>query len=90
VTGKLVWSFPYTRRETRENARGISLLSLSGKVYAKCLERCREIIEPKLDDTQCCFCPAVALKTKFSLSDKSEKSWEYAKNVYRCLSTPRK
>ena len=38
------------------NYRGISLLSRPGKVYAKCYEkRCREIIEPKLDDIQCGF-----------------------------------
>ena len=31
------------------NYRGISLLSLPGKVYAKCLEkRYREIVEPQL------------------------------------------
>ena len=33
------------------NYRGISLLSLPGKVYAKCLERrCRQIVEPALED----------------------------------------
>ena len=32
------------------------LCGLLEKVYAKCLEKtCREIIEPKLDDTQCGF-----------------------------------
>ena len=47
--------------------RSICLLSPSGKVYAKCLEeRYREIIEAKLDDTQCV--PIVALQNKFSLS----------------------
>ena len=31
------------------NYRGISLLSLPGKVYAKCLEkRCHEIVKPQL------------------------------------------
>ena len=38
--------------------RGISLLSLPGKVYAKFLEkRCREIVEPQLQDAQCGFRP---------------------------------
>jgi len=26
-----------------------------GKVCTKCLKRCREMVEPKLEDTQCCF-----------------------------------
>ena len=38
--------------------RGVSSLSLPGKVYAKCLEkRCREIVEPQLQDAQCGFRP---------------------------------
>jgi len=47
---------PNTKEETESectNYRGISLLSLPGHVYAKCLEkRCCKIIELKLDDTQ--------------------------------------
>ena len=40
------------------NFRGISLLSLPGKVNAKCLEKkCREIVEPQLWDAQCGFRP---------------------------------
>ena len=40
------------------NYRGISFISVPGKVYAKCLEKkCREIVEPKLTDAQCGFCP---------------------------------
>ena len=40
------------------NYRGISLISVPGKVYAKCLEKKRcEIVEPKLMDVQCSFCP---------------------------------
>ena len=35
------------------NYRRISLLSLPGKVYAKC----REIVQSKLEDGQCSFCP---------------------------------
>ena len=35
------------------NYRGISLLSLPGKVYDRCLERkCRKIMESKLEDSQ--------------------------------------
>ena len=62
----------------------IFLLSLPGKV---CLEkRRREIIEPKLVIPNAIFARAVALQTKFSLSNKFfEKSWKYAKDVYMCL-----
>ena len=43
------------------NYRDISLLSLPGKVYAKCFEkRCREIVEPQLQDAQCGFHPATS------------------------------
>ena len=40
------------------NYRGISLTSVPGKVYAKCLQKkCREIVELKLTHAQCGFCP---------------------------------
>jgi len=59
-------------RSECSNYRSICLLSPSGKVYAKCLEeRYREIIEAKLDDTQCV--PVVALQTKFSLSSNFQE-----------------
>ena len=45
------------RREC-SNYRGITLLSLPGKVYARVLERkYRTIVEPKIQDTQCGFRP---------------------------------
>jgi len=51
------------------NYWGVSLLSLPVKRCAKLLEKiCREINEPKLDDTSTVFVVAVALQTKFSLS----------------------
>ena len=41
------------------NYRDISLISVPGKVYAKCLKKkCREIVEPKLTDAQCGFRPS--------------------------------
>jgi len=51
------------------NFPGISLLSLPGNVYPKCFEKCREIIELKLDDTQWGFRPGRTLR-KFSISCK--------------------
>ena len=50
----------YKRGERKKctNYRGISLLSLPEKVYAKCFERkCREIMESKLEDDMCGFHP---------------------------------
>jgi len=51
---------------------------------AKCLgKRCREINEPKQDDTQCGFHPGHSNTDQiFTLQQIFEKSWEYAKNVY--------
>ena len=60
----------YKKGDCKEctNHRGISLLSFPGKVYVKCLERkCREIVESKLEDGQCCFRPCRSTTTKFSL-----------------------
>ena len=58
------------------NYRGISLLSLPGKVYAKCLEkRCREIVEPQLQDAQCGFCPGRSTMDQiFAFQQVFEKS----------------
>jgi len=61
----------------------ISLLSLTGKVRANALKKCREIIERKQDDTQCGFCPGCSTTDQiFTLQQIFEKSWEYAKDVY--------
>jgi len=60
----------------------LSLASLE-KCIAKCLEqRCREIIEPKLEDTQCDFrLDRSASDPIFIHQQLFEKSWEYAKDV---------
>ena len=50
-TGVIIPIFKKGDRKQCTNYRGISLLSLPEKVYAKCLERkCREIVESKLED----------------------------------------
>ena len=57
IVGKLI--IPIHRKGYRtscNNYWGISFLNHPGKVHVKCLvERWREIIEPKLDGTQCGF-----------------------------------
>ena len=69
------------------NYRGSSLLSLTGKVYAKCLKmRYREIVEPQLEDAQCGFRPGrCTMDQIFALQQVFEKSWEYAKEVFACF-----
>ena len=52
-TGVIIPIFKKGDRKQRTNYRGISLLSLPGKVYAKCLERkCREIVESNSDGSR--------------------------------------
>ena len=69
------------------NYRGISLISVPGKIYAKCLEKkCSEIVEPKLTDAQCGFRPGRSTMDQiFALQQIFEKSWEYAKKVNACF-----
>ena len=74
-------------RKQCTNYRGISLLSLPGKVYAKCLERkCREIVESKLEDGQCGFRPGRSTTDQiFTLKQIFEKSREYGKDLFACF-----
>ena len=56
--GTVVPVFKKGDRRECSNYRGITLLSLPGKAYSRVLERkCRMIVEPKIQDTQCGFCP---------------------------------
>ena len=54
---------------------------------AKCLEKtCHEIIEPKLNDTQCGLRPGRSTTDQiFPLQQIFEKSWEYAKDIFTCF-----
>ena len=85
-TGVVVPIFKKGDRKQCTNYRGISLLSLPGKVYAKCLERkCREIVESKLKDGQCGFRPGRSTTDQiFTLKQIFEKSWEYGKDLFAC------
>ena len=69
------------------NYRGISLISVPGKVYAKCLEKnCREIVEPELTDAESGLRPGRSTMDQiFALQQISEKSWEYANEVNPCF-----
>ena len=69
------------------NYRGITLLSLPAKVYAKVLERrCRAIVDSRVQDEQCGFRNGRSTTDQlFTLHQLFEKSWEYAKEVYMCF-----
>jgi len=68
----------------------MSLLSLPGKACAKCLEKRREIFEPKLEDTQCGFhlgrsaIDQLSLFSKFSRNlGKRPKTFTYVLSLSR-------
>uniref|UniRef100_A0AAQ4S6N9 Reverse transcriptase domain-containing protein n=1 Tax=Gasterosteus aculeatus aculeatus TaxID=481459 RepID=A0AAQ4S6N9_GASAC len=69
------------------NYRGITLLSLPGKVYSKVLERrVRPIVEPRIEEEQCGFRPGRGTTDQlFILSRIIEGAWEYAHPVYMCF-----
>ena len=86
-TGVIIPIFKKGDRKECTNYRGISLLSLPGKVYAKCLERkCRDIVESRLEEGQCGFHPGRSTTDQiFTLRQIFEISWEYAKDVFGCF-----
>ncbi|TWW66862.1 R2 Retrovirus-related Pol polyprotein from type I retrotransposable element [Takifugu flavidus] len=66
------------------NYRGITLLSLPGKVYSGVLERrvCR-IVEPRIQEEQCGFRPGRGTMDQFyTLSRVLEGAWEFAQPVH--------
>ena len=87
LTGVIISIFKKGDRKQCTNYREISLLSLPGKVYAKCLKRkCREIVESKLEDGQCGFRPSRSTTDQiFTLKQIFEKSWEYGKDLFACF-----
>ncbi|TWW71154.1 hypothetical protein D4764_17G0006370 [Takifugu flavidus] len=69
------------------NYRGITLLSLPGKVYARVLEkRIRLIAEPLIEEEQCGFRPGRGTTDQlFTLAGMLEGSWEFAQPVHMCF-----
>ena len=86
-TGVIIPIFKKGDRKQSANYCGISLLSLPGKVYAKCLKRkCREIVESKLKNGQCGFRPGRSTTDQiFTLKQIFEKSWEHGKDLFACF-----
>ncbi|CAF3333272.1 unnamed protein product [Rotaria sp. Silwood2] len=83
-TGIVIPIFKKGDQRECSNYRGITLLSLPGKVFARVLERrCRQIVEPQLQENQCGFrAGRSTIDQIFTLQQIIEKSWEFAKPVY--------
>ncbi|VDP49614.1 unnamed protein product, partial [Soboliphyme baturini] len=86
-TGVIVPVFKKGDHKECSSYRGITLLSLPGKVYAKVLERkCRDIVDLKIQEEQCGFRPGRSTSDHtFALRQIAEKSWEYAQPLYMCF-----
>ncbi len=74
-------------RRVCSNYRGITLLSLPGKVYARVLERrIRPIVEPRIQEEQCGFRPGRGtLDQLYTVSRVLECSWEFAQPIHMCF-----
>jgi len=66
---------------------GYLFACLPGRVYAKFVKKRQgNIIETKLNDTQCGFCRTRSTTEQiFTLQQIIEKSWKPAKDVYTCF-----
>ncbi|KAK3560105.1 hypothetical protein QTP86_033893, partial [Hemibagrus guttatus] len=74
-------------RRVCSNYRGITLLSLPGKVYSRVLERrVRPLVEPLIQEEQCGFRPSRGtLDQLYTLHRVLEGSWEFAQPVHMCF-----
>ncbi len=85
--GVVVPLFKKGDRRVCSNYRGITLLSLPGKVYARVLERrIRPIVEPRIQEEQCGFRPGRGtLDQLYTLSRVLEGLWEFAQPIHMCF-----
>ncbi|TWW74447.1 R2DM Retrovirus-related Pol polyprotein from type II retrotransposable element [Takifugu flavidus] len=86
-TGVVVPLFKKGDRRVCSNYRGITLLSLPGKVYSGVLERrVRRIVEPRIQEEQCGFRPGRGTVDQlYTLSRVFEGAWEFAQPVHMCF-----
>ena len=86
-TGVVVPLFKKGDRRVCSNYRGITLLSLPGKVYSGVLERrIRRIVEPRIQEEQCGFRPGRGTVDQlYTLSRVLEGAWEFAQPVHMCF-----
>ncbi|KAK3510818.1 hypothetical protein QTP70_022736 [Hemibagrus guttatus] len=87
ATGVVVPLFKKGDRRVCSNYRGITLLSLPGKVYSRVLERrIRPLVEPRIQEEQCGFRPSRGtLDQLYTLHRVLEGSWEFAQPVHMCF-----
>ncbi|KAK3525887.1 hypothetical protein QTP70_010943 [Hemibagrus guttatus] len=87
VTGVVIRLFKKEDRRVCSNYRGITLLSLPGKVYSRVLERrVRPLVEPRIQEEQCGFWPSHGtLDQLYTLHRVLEGSWEFAQPVHMCF-----
>ena len=69
------------------NYRGITLLSLPGKVFSGVLERrVRRVVEPRIQEEQCGFRPGRGTVDQlYTLCRILEGAWEFAQPVHMCF-----
>uniref|UniRef100_A0AAV2JL93 ribonuclease H n=1 Tax=Knipowitschia caucasica TaxID=637954 RepID=A0AAV2JL93_KNICA len=86
-TGVVVPLYKKGDRRVCSNYRGITLLSLPGKVYSKVLERrLRPMVESRIQEEQCGFRPGRGtLDQLYTLHRILEGSWEFAQPVHMCF-----
>ena len=86
-TGVVVPLFKKGDRRVWSNYRGITLLSLPGKVYSRVLEkRIRLLVEPRIQEEQCDFRPGRGtLDQLYTLRRVFKGSWEFAQPVHMCF-----
>ncbi|TWW74493.1 hypothetical protein D4764_14G0004960 [Takifugu flavidus] len=87
TSGAVVPLFKKGDRRVCSNYRGITLLSLPGKVYSGVLERrVRRIVEPRIQKEQCGFRPGHrTVDQLYTLSRVFEGAWEFAQPVHMCF-----
>ncbi|KAK3566946.1 hypothetical protein QTP86_006763 [Hemibagrus guttatus] len=87
ATGVVVPLFKKGDRRVCSNYRGITLLSLPGKVYSRVLERrVRPLVEPRIQEEQCSFRPSRGtLDQLYTLHRVLEGLWEFAQPVHMCF-----
>ncbi|KAK3525208.1 hypothetical protein QTP86_023239 [Hemibagrus guttatus] len=85
ATGVVVPLFKKGDRRVCSNYRGITLLSLPGKVYSRVLERrVQPLVEPRIQEEQCGFRPSHGtLDQLYTLQRVLEGSWEFAQPVHK-------
>ncbi|KAK3532187.1 hypothetical protein QTP86_009294 [Hemibagrus guttatus] len=87
ATGVVIPLFKKGDRRVCSNYKGITLLSLPGKVYSRVLERrVRPLVEPRIQEEQCSFRPSRGtLDQLYTLHRVLEGSWEFAQPVHMCF-----